>query len=200
MKKRNFRAEATLGCGAFTLVEMLVVVVLIALLAGVSGGIYLGTYKSMLVKKAARDFLLAAKYARILAIERQSRCSIELNTTKNEFAIVVNQINQETGQTEQVMLRDMYFKSPAKLTGDVKFEKIQIKPIDPEDVAEIGQPDGPQGIVFSPNGTAQSAVVQIGDGRNHATVSILAATGKAKLYFGQAEELESNVVDLDAQL
>ena len=50
-------------CG-FTLVEVLVVVVIIGLLGGLGGGVYIGTYKKLLVEKAARDFFLTAKYAR----------------------------------------------------------------------------------------------------------------------------------------
>ncbi len=57
----------------FTIVEMLVVVVIIALIASVGGGIYVGTYKRMLVEKAARDFVLAAKYATIPAENKVKR-------------------------------------------------------------------------------------------------------------------------------
>ncbi|HPS55730.1 MAG TPA: prepilin-type N-terminal cleavage/methylation domain-containing protein [Sedimentisphaerales bacterium] len=56
----------------FTIIEMLLVAVLIALLATVAAGTYAGTHQKALVKKSACDFLLAAKYAKILAIEYQS--------------------------------------------------------------------------------------------------------------------------------
>ncbi len=45
----------------FTIIEVLVVITIIALIAGVGSGFYIGTYKRMLVEKAARDFFLAAK-------------------------------------------------------------------------------------------------------------------------------------------
>lgn len=175
----------------FTIVEVLLVVTLLALLAGVGGGIYVGTYKNMLAKKSARDFLLAAKYARIMAIERQIPCRIELDEAG--FCLVVEQFNEETKQIEQVIVRDLYFK-PVEFAGDVEFEDIQIESIGLEEATE-----GRRTIVFSPNGTAQSAVVQIGDGKNHYTVSISAATGKAKMYAGTSEEVEIGTVDLDEE-
>ena len=69
----------------FTIVEMLLVTVLIVLLIGLVGGIYTRSYKKAVVKKSARNFLLAAKYARILAIERQSECKLELNINDNHL-------------------------------------------------------------------------------------------------------------------
>lgn len=182
-----------LNTSGFTVVEVLLVVVIIALIASVSGGFYAGTYKNMLAKKSARDFLLAAKYAKITAIERQSPCKIEVDTANNRFGLVIEQFNEETGETEQVMVRDFYFK-PVKFGGDIKFEDIRIKSADSEEGFEA---DEQNTIVFSPNGTARSALVQIGDGKNHYTVSISAATGRAKMHFGTAKEVKTNTVDLD---
>ena len=50
MKKANRNTR----CG-FTIIEVLVVITIIALIAGVGGGFYIGTYKRMLVEKAARE-------------------------------------------------------------------------------------------------------------------------------------------------
>ncbi len=138
----------------FTIIEVLVVITIIALMASVGGGYYMGTYKRMLVKKAARDFILAAKYARIMAIERQKPYRIEMDTTNGGFSLATDQLNEETEQTA---------------------------------------------IVFSPNGTAQSAVIQIGDGENHYTVNIYAATGKAKVQSGTVQEIKITTIDLDQE-
>jgi hypothetical protein len=64
---------------------------------------------------------------------------------------------------------------------------------------EVFPIDEQRAIVFSPNGTAQSAIIQIGDGKNHYTVSICAATGKAKMHFGTAEKVEVSTIDLDRE-
>lgn len=195
MKKLNLKTRAKANRQGFTIVEILLVIIIISLLAGVGGAFSVGTYKKMLAEKSARDFLLAAKYARITAIERQSRCRIELDTDNNRFWLIVDEFNEQTGQTEQVIVRDLYFK-PVDFSGDVKFEDIQITPTGLDEVFEAEEL---LTIAFSPNGTAQSAVIQIGDGRNHLTVRILAATGKAKVYPGTAKEIKIGTIDLDEQ-
>lgn len=200
MKTQNLKAKIkTEQCG-FTITELLVVVVIIALLASVGGGIYAGTYKRMLVEKAARDFVIAAKYARIMAIERQKPYEIVFDPNNNGFRLVTTQENIETGEAQQVIVRDLYFK-PVEFTGDVKFEGVQITPTGLKAATETAEV---REIVFSPSGIAQSAVIQIGDGKNHYTVSISSATGKAAMYFGTAEkakeEAKIGTIDLDQEL
>ena len=56
-----------------------------------------------------------------------------------------------------------------------------------------------RGVVFLPNGTAQSAVVQIGNGRHHYTAYVSAATGRTTLHPGTADEVETGIIDLDEQ-
>ena len=199
--KSKTGGSGTLFLTGFTITEMLVVVVIIALVASVGGGIYVGTYKRMLVEKAARDFVLAAKLARIMAIERQTPYKIKLaaDAANNGFGLVIDEFNQETEQTEQVVVRDLYFK-PVEFGGDVKFEGVQITPAGWEAATET---DEAGEIVFSPSGTADSAVIQIGDGKNHYTVSISAATGRATMYFGTAEKVKEEVkigtIDLEKE-
>ena len=191
MKTQNLKTKQ---CG-FTIVEMLLVVVLIVLIAGVGGGFTVGTYKKMLTEKAARQFLLAAKYARIMAIEQQSTYRIELDTKNNSFALTIDQLDDQTGQTEQAIVRDLFFK-PVELATDVKFEDIKIDSVGSEEFFEQAET---RSIAFSPDGTAQSAVVQFGDGKNHITISISAATGKVKMYPGTAKEVKVGTIDLDEQ-
>ncbi|MGB2809895.1 MAG: GspH/FimT family pseudopilin [Sedimentisphaerales bacterium] len=185
MNKRKQNTKA-----GFTIIEVLVVITIIALIASVGGGYYIGTYKRMLVEKAARDFFLAAKYARIMAIERQKPYRIEMDATNGGFYLTTNQLNEETEQTEQTIVRDLYSK-PVEFHEAVKFENIQITPIGSE------SSDEQTVIVFLPNGTAQSAVIQIGDGENHYMVNIFAATGKAAVQPGTAQEFKTTTVDLD---
>ncbi len=196
MQRRKSKVKVKTNRCGFTLVEVLVVVVIISLLGGLGGGIYMGTYKRMLVEKAARDFVLTAQYARIMAIEKHRQYKILLDAANNGFLLTTTQLDEEGGQTEQMIVKDSFCR-PVEFEGEVKFEDIQITPIGVETTTETGE-DG-QSIVFLPNGTAQSVVIQIGDGKTHYAVTISASTGKAKVYFGTTENVEVVTIDLDAE-
>lgn len=194
MENTRYKVRDT-KCG-FTLVEVLVVVVIIGLLGGLGGGIYIGTYKRLLVEKAARDFFLTAKYARIMAIEKQRQYKIVLDTANNGFHLVTTQLDEEGGQTEKMIVRDSFCK-PVAFDDETLFEDIKITPI--SFVTTTEDEEEGQSIVFSANGTAQTAVIQIGDGKTHYTITISAATGKAKVYDGIVENVDVGVIDLDAE-
>ena len=196
MQRRKSKVKVKTKRFGFTLAEVLVVVIIISLIAGLGSGIYVGTHKRMLVEKAARDFVLTAQYARIMAIEKQRQYKIQLDAANNGFLLATTQLDEEGEQTEQVIVRNSFCR-PVEFEGEVRFEDIQITPIGLETTTEDDEEE--QTIVFSPNGSAQSAVIQIGDGKTHYTASIFAATGKAKVYFGTSEDVEIGFIDLDAE-
>jgi len=61
------------------------VVVIIGLITGAGAGLYVGTFRKMQVEKAAYDFFLTAKYARLIAVEKQSQYKMTLDLTNREF-------------------------------------------------------------------------------------------------------------------
>lgn len=185
------------GPGGFTLVELMLVIAIIVLLGSVGAGMYAGTYRKLLVEKAARQFLLMARYAKIAAVEQQRVYDLEFDKDKG-FLLATTEPNEATGQTEKTIVRNYYCR-PVEFEGDVKFEDARLAETSAEPLAEEGLE---QKISFLPNGTAQSAVVQIGDGKTHYTISIVASTARAILYWGPADKVADakNVsVDLDAQ-
>ena len=196
MQRQNSKFDIGVKKGGFTLVEVLVVVIIIGLLGGLGGGLYVGSYKRLLVEKAARDFLLTAKYARVMAIEKQRQYKIVLDPVNNGFHLETTQLDEEEGQTEKIIVRDSFCK-PVQFEGETQFEDVKITPIGSETESEYDE-EG-QSIVFSANGTAQTAAIQIGNGKTHYTITILSATGKAKVHEDIAENVEIGVRDRDLE-
>ena len=179
----------------FTVTELLMVVIIIGLITGAGAGVYIGTFRKMQVEKAAYDFFLTAKYARLMAVEKQSHYKMELDQANGGFYLSTVLWDEESGQSQQEIVKNLYCK-PVQFQGDVLFESVDVAPSgwETQSVSEEQQT-----IIFSPNGTAQSSVVQIGDGTTHYTISISPATGRAKMFFGTAENVTVGTTDLDAE-
>jgi len=182
---------------AFTLVELLVVVTIIAAAGGAGIGLYAGTSQRLKLEKTARAFLLTAKYARIMAIEKQREYKIQLDSENGGFALATVEWNEASEEFEETVVSDYYCR-PVEFEGGVRFEDIKVAPSEAEE--SDGDEDAEASIAFSPDGSAQAVVVQIGNGRTHYTISISAATGRAKIKFGELDDsVEIGTIDLDAE-
>jgi hypothetical protein len=171
------------------------VVAIIAMVAGLGGSYGVGTYKRLLVEKTARQLLMTATYARIMAIEQQRPYEVQLAAGNQGFLLTTTEMNPETGETERIIVSDFYCR-PVEFEGDIQFEDVKLELMAGE---SANTADMEQKVVFLPNGSAESAILQIGDGRNHYTIAVVAATGKATLYAGTAQEVDTVSVDLDIQ-
>jgi len=182
----------------FTVAELLLVVIIIALVGGVGGGLYVGTYKKVMVQKSARQLVRTAKYAKILAVERQKPCKLVLDQAQKHYYLTVESVDEETQQPEKIVVRNEYCR-PAKLADDVAFEKIQIASIDNQsaDQSPHQRQDGKYVIIFAANGTCDGGIVQIGDGKRHYTVVFSSASGKATMLLGTTEKVQTETIDLD---
>jgi prepilin-type N-terminal cleavage/methylation domain-containing protein len=178
----------------FTLLELIVVVMIMSILAGIGGTVYVGTFERLNLDKAASNLLLIAKYARMLAIERQDRVLMCFDLRNNEFFLIATGIDQQTGEIVEEIIKDSFCK-PVTLEGKIQFEKVQITSIALDEGSDY---EDYQTIIFRPDGTAQTAMIQIGDENNHYTLSVIASTGKVKLYHDVMENIEATTVDLDS--
>ncbi|MCK4998736.1 MAG: hypothetical protein KAS23_04345 [Anaerohalosphaera sp.] len=171
----------------FTMVELVAVAVLIALFSSVAISFGRGTFKRLQVEKAAKEVYFAAKYARILAVEKQCDCKLVLNEI--DHGIFLAMVNPEAEDGEMTPVSDQFSK-PVKFDEGVKFEQITI--------ATFSEASDDENVItFKPNGTADTAVIQIGDDKSKYTVYIMASTGKVKIQFGPAEEVPIDIIDLD---
>ncbi|MCF7955631.1 MAG: prepilin-type N-terminal cleavage/methylation domain-containing protein [Phycisphaerae bacterium] len=189
----------------FTMVEILVVVAIVAIMATAAGALYMGTFKNMQLEKAAKEFYLAAKYARLGAVEKQTEFRLAIDQNEGRFFIAYEKMNPDTDELENVVVSNPYTK-PVTLPAGVRIEEITIVPsiemIEPENRGDQESlkkdKDREPGtvIVFTPYGTADSAVIKIGNGKTSFTVSISPATGKVKIARGELE-MQLDIIDLD---
>lgn len=189
-----WRDERKAGSG-FTIIEVIVVIVLIALFAGAVGGAYSGPYKSMMLKKAARDVLLAAKYARSTAVEQQKVCILTVNAIDRQVLVMVESWDEDSSQTVASETKNAYWRT-VTLGGDAQFELVAVDQSD-MDVSQVDQADGVYTVRFRQDGTAQNAVIQVGDGSRHYVVTISEATGLARVDEGIATDFKSDTIDLE---
>jgi prepilin-type N-terminal cleavage/methylation domain-containing protein len=180
----------------FTLIELMVVVVVIALAAGLGGGVYVGSYKRMMVEKAARDVWSLAKYARIAAIEKQQTLYLEIDRTNRRCWVGTAEVDANSvSAAEGGMIRNQYCR-PVELPSGVEIEELAVGV---SESADVTAGDAYPRIIFRPNGSAESAAIGIGDGKTHYGITINGATGTSRLVLGEAAPVADLTIDLEAR-
>lgn len=187
-----FHCDQSVRRAGFTLTELLAVVLIITLIAGAGGGIYMAGYQKRQIESAARQLLLAAKYARVLAVDYQTQCTLHFDMAEQRFFLSVTEVNDETGAFEQRIIQNQYAK-PVTLEPPIRFEVTEMNINDTEPSPPVSEN---KQIVFYPDGRAQATMIRIGDERNTYTAVVSAATGRMTLYEGNTEP-EKETIDLD---
>jgi len=191
------RGAGSRVAGGFTLIEILVVALIAVMLIGGALPTSVRRYQRLQAERYARQLRLAAKYARLYAVDTGQTCRLVLDAETRTFSVVVDVSEAEGGPSEaggQRVLSNPYMR-PCRMEDRYQFEQIVITPAGGESAASE---ESYQQILFRPDGTADTAVVQIGDGVHHYSVTISGATGKAKVQRGTVDEVPAGVVDLDA--
>lgn len=170
---------------AFTLIELLAVAAVIAMAAVGATTLLMRGNEKISVMRYGQELALAAKAARIYAIEHGQSCQLVLDQGNRRF--YVTSASEEAMNPEEETVISMPYSHPIQMPEAVTFEKIGI----------LGQEGDLTQIEFRSNGSAQTAIIQIGDGTYHATVTILEATGRIKMTPGELTTITVDQVDLD---
>jgi prepilin-type N-terminal cleavage/methylation domain-containing protein len=200
---RFFQYAALRKERGFTLIELLAVTALIGLLAGMSILRYAKMGNQTILTNQTRQVYLAAKYARIAAVEKQKSFVLRLDETGRQ--IVVGPLPQEdailTGQQELPASQAPSTEESAEPEPEV-VKNAYVRPILLNDKLQIEQflVDGQSIVqsqcVFYPDGTAQACAIQLGDGIRHACV-LVTQTGRARMKMEAAQQIQTGRVDLD---
>ena len=174
--------------GGFTIVELTAAAVIIALLASATFVGYARTWQHWALRQNARQLYLTARYARVLAIEGRRPCQLVIDADNRRFYIVRQDEQTET----ETMVSDVWHR-PGQLSESVSFEQVWV--VRSDAVGASGSV-----VTFYPDGRADAATLQVGNGRRSFTVQISAATARASLSADAADAQYADEVDLDTAL
>ena len=180
-----------IGCSGrgFTLVEVTVVVIIVAVLAGMVVPRMVGSVSSSELREAARGLLMAATYAREYAVTRRCCCRLSILPDQRRY-VLEYQPDPERRPGEYEVLQGGLVKFAA-LPERVRLERVKIQRAD--------RRRGPEKcIIFQPTGESDAAVVGITDGRRTYSLLVFPSTGRARLVEGRVEQMPSDREDLDA--
>ncbi len=185
------------GHAGFTLLEVMVVVILMAMMAAFAGGYYLRSQKRWQVERTSQELFLLLRYARVAAIERQATCKAYLDQTANRVWLTSYTENEEGGREEVVL--ENRFSRPVELPEHVQFMKIELKRLEQarennETEAEESEADI---ITFRPDGTADQALIILGDTLTFFSITLDSVSGRAVCHSGIMDSLPQQVMDLD---
>ena len=176
---------------AFTLVELIVVIALIAILTAAVMSPLAGSWGTANLRESARGVLLAAQYARGYAATRQVRCRLAFDVKDNRY--VIEQEADPHGQPGRFTPVQADLTRPRSLGKGVKFGRLRIEPRDAEPAGAT-----PQAVTFEPTGQANAAVIEITGDTGTWSVRIAPNTGRADLVEGADVPPPFTRVDLDA--
>jgi type II secretory pathway pseudopilin PulG len=172
------------------MVELLVVLALIGVLAGMTVPRLAGATAGRQLRQDARRLVLAARAAHDHAVGHQRLCRLMIDSARRQFALVEQDTDEQGEQTFVPLAFGL--GRPQMLGRNSRFENVWVEPM-PR--AGFGGDD--RGITFDELGQVDAAIITIGDGRRHWSLLTSPATGRIRLQEGVVDELPIDRVDLD---
>ena len=176
---------------AFTLVELIVVVAIIAVLAALIAPRMFGLRGPARLRQHTRSFLATARYARDYAVTRRRKCRLTIDTAKQTY-VLTQQKDAEHDPIEFVALNANLGKAQ-QLPDGLRFGPLRVEPLPGRPKTDLRT----DYIDFDPTGRADSAVVQITDGTRTYSVVIAPHTARARLVENAVSKLPNDRLDLD---
>ncbi len=182
---------------AFTLIEIMAAVMIIAVSSMLAIFTVYQHMDSMTLNSCGQDLLKAARYGRLAAAENHRPCVLCIDIDNSLFWLSPaaelrwgNERDNKIASPRPSLLREYLQKR--RLPESVKFSKVEL--------AGIGAVErGRVSITFGIDGGAEAALVQISINDNARSLLIYPWTGRAVLEGGQTGVLPMDVIDLDGR-
>ena len=179
------------GNRAFTVVELMVVVVIVSVLATMVVPRLHGSAASARLRSAASRLLVTAQYGRDFAARRRCQCRLMFDLGRQCYALAY-QTEPGRRPNEFRPLRSGLGRTE-RLGESLRFGKLWIEPRRRRGPAQRRR----DWITFDPTGQADAAVLEITDGRRSYSIVVAPHTGRARLAEGKVRELPNDRRDLD---
>jgi Tfp pilus assembly protein FimT len=177
----------------FTVLEILVIITIIALASTISALHIYSSLNSVSLYGAAKKMLYTARYARLLAVENHQPCTLHIDLDQNSYFLSFLEpgipVAKQTESADSQIVDNMYV-NPTVLPEEVQFQTIQVDDTPTTQNGEIL-------IQFREDGSAQAAIIQLGNQKNVYTIVVNPFTAKAELITAKVEKLPIDTINLD---
>ncbi|MEN7972786.1 MAG: prepilin-type N-terminal cleavage/methylation domain-containing protein [Verrucomicrobiota bacterium] len=135
-RSRRFRRKRPTRHAGFTLIEVILVLVVIIIISGIAIPHFSGAFRGNKLRSSARTINRMARYARSMAIMRETTMSIVLNRETMEIylgAAAQASTNAADGELDQDVLKRLGYVEGNTSSGDIGIEK-EVRRFLPEDI------------------------------------------------------------------
>jgi len=180
---------STFGRNAFTLVEIMVVLLIIAVLTTIGAVQYAGSSALVDLKQSGRAIEVCAQYAHNYAITRHCATRLLIDPRENRFVLQC----QDDADDGEAFVPVPGMSARQALAGQAHFGVLRVD----SDQAELSEGPGMIAIRFTPTGSADAAVIEIVNGRRMFSLVVHPSTGRTSLVDGKVDDLPNDKKDLD---
>lgn len=200
----------TVASKAFTLIEMILATVLVAMFAGMVSSSYFNRYRSAVLNDSVMQLKAMADYARNKAAAEGRQYSLVFGAgNKVMLASVKQPENQkQSGSTkttesdsEEVVYEpvDNNYCKPVTMADYIKVSQFEVDSGEEENESSSEQETTKleRSVNFYPQGGADSALISLTNGTKIVSLTISPSTGRAKVYKGKITTPPAKREDLD---
>lgn len=153
---KSFPSAAKLLEPGFTLVELMIVVSVIGILAGLSVASFSRNWRDERVKAAARESAAWLDEVRRVAIQRGMPCRVTINQATAVFSLV-----NDTGLCPATSFRSLNLKTTVQNTNDLALCSANLSGADPAtfNLPCTSTQSGTTELAFTPRGTSSTGLL-----------------------------------------
>ncbi|MDB6028521.1 MAG: Tfp pilus assembly protein FimT [Verrucomicrobiales bacterium] len=170
---------------AFTLMELMVVIALIAIMTAVIVPEMKGTFEDALLRSTARDLVSAVELANSRAVSGNQSHRLRIDSRSHQFTIEKQVPN---GSPDEFIPLEDVIGCQGKLDERIVIESRERQTSDERERPDANLSSSPDGILFQSDGTAEARDLVLEDRTGHfLTLRINPITSRVRILAGKQE-------------